>query len=66
MNREVVKELIQSELNPKNLKIELEKILSEPKRSQVLKDYEELRIKLGGSGASKKTAGMIVDDLKGV
>lgn len=66
MNREVVKELIQSELNPKNLKIELEKILSEPKRSQILKDYEELRIKLGGSGASKKTAGMIIDDLKGV
>lgn len=64
MNREVVKELIQSELNTENLKLELNKILTEPKRSQILKDYEELRIKLGGAGASEKTAGMIIDNLK--
>ena len=64
MDREVVKELIQSELSPKNLKIELEKILNEPKRSQILKDYKELREKLGGAGASERTAELIVEDLK--
>ena len=63
MNREVVKELIQNELNPKNLKIELTKILNGPKRSQVLDDYKELRQKLGGSGASERTADLIVNDL---
>jgi len=64
MNREVVKELIQSELNSKNLKSELKKILTEPKRSEILKDYKELREKLGGPGASERTAELIVEDLK--
>ncbi len=64
MDREVVKELIQNELNSKNLKFELEKILTEPKRSQVLNDYKELREKLGGQGASERTAELIVEDLK--
>lgn len=64
MNREVVKELIQSELNTKNLKSELSKILSEPKRSEILNDYKQLREKLGGSGASERTAELIVGDLE--
>lgn len=64
MDKEVVKELIQSELNTKNLKTELTKILTEPKRSQVLNDYRELREKLGGAGASGRTAELIVEDLK--
>ncbi len=63
MDREVVKELIQNELNTKNLKSELEKILTEPKRSQVLNDYKELREKLGGQGASERTAELILGDL---
>ena len=64
MDREVVKELIQQELNTKNLKSELTKILTEPKRSQVLNDYKELREKLGGQGASERTADLIVEDLR--
>jgi lipid-A-disaccharide synthase len=64
MDREVVKELIQNDLNSKNLKIELGKILSEPKRSQILNGYKELRAKLGGAGASERTAELIVEDLK--
>lgn len=64
MDREVVKELIQSELNTRNLKAELNNILTEPKRSQILEDYKELREKLGGSGASSRTAELIVQDLK--
>ena len=63
MDKEVVKELIQQELNTKNLKLELTKILSEPKRSQVLNDYKDLREKLGGQGASERTAELIVGDL---
>lgn len=63
MDREVVKELIQQELNTKNLKSELTKILTEPKRSQVLNDYKELREKLGGQGASERTAELILGDL---
>ena len=64
MNREVVKELIQSELNTKNLKSELSKILKEPKRSEILKDYNDLREKLGGEGASERTAELIIKDLE--
>lgn len=63
MDREVVKELIQQELNTRNLKSELTKILTEPKRSRILNDYKELRQKLGGQGASERTAELIVRDL---
>lgn len=64
MDKEVVKELIQSELNYKNLKSELNLILNAPKRQQILSDYELLRQKLGGSGASERTAELIVEDLQ--
>jgi len=63
MDREVVTELIQQQLNRKNLKTELTKILNEPKRSQILNDYKRLRQKLGGPGASERTAAGIVEDL---
>jgi len=56
----VVKELIQNELNTKNLKKELQKILESKHRAVVLKDYERLEAKLGGAGASLKTAQAIV------
>lgn len=65
MNKEVVKELIQNDLNYNNLKLELEAILNSPKRSQILKDYEDLRQKLGGAGASARTAELILTNLKG-
>jgi lipid-A-disaccharide synthase len=60
MNREVVKELIQNDLNTKNLVEELNKILEGEKRSQILNDYEFLREKLGGKGASEKAAEVIL------
>lgn len=59
MEKEVVKELIQSELNTTNLKIELKKILDTRKREQIFCDYHELEQKLGGHGASQKTAELI-------
>ena len=64
MNREVVKELIQNELTTTNLVTELEKILQGEKRQQILNDYQELRQKLGGSGASANAAEIIVNGMK--
>jgi lipid-A-disaccharide synthase len=60
MDREVVKELIQNDLNTKNLVEELNKIISGEKRIQVLNDYELLRKKLGGKGASDHAAEVIL------
>lgn len=60
MDREVVKELIQDELNQKNLVSELKKILDPGFRTRLLEDYSELRRKLGGTGASAKAASIIL------
>ncbi|RRQ45629.1 lipid-A-disaccharide synthase [Chryseobacterium sp. SC28] len=64
MDKEVVTELIQNDLNTKNLVAELDKILNTEKRNQVLDDYEILRAKLGGSGASQNAAEIIVKGKK--
>ncbi len=60
MDREVVKELIQNELNTGNLVSELKKILETERRFEVFKDYELLREKLGGKGASENAAEIIL------
>ncbi len=60
MNREVVKELIQADLTVRNLKEELEKILRGQAREEQLEAYKELEKKLGGRGASDKTAMLIL------
>lgn len=64
MNREVVKELIQNELTSKQLKQELDKILDPSKRKALLLDYKALKAKLGGVGASRRTAELIVNSFK--
>ena len=64
MDEEVVTELIQEECNPKRIKSELMKILDENHRKQLLKKYDDLEQKLGGIGASEKTAQLIVSALK--
>ena len=56
MDREVVTELIQNELNTKNLITELNKLLNESTRKELLKEYDLLHNNLGGIGASKRTA----------
>lgn len=63
MNKEVVKELIQDELNKKNLTSELNKILEGSKRMEQFEAYYALEKKLGGHGASDKTAEMILENL---
>ena len=64
MDREIVKELIQGDLNETNIKNELDKILNPVSRKKMLDDYEELREKLGGAGASRKLAALMIAYLK--
>ncbi len=66
LDKESVTELIQHEFNKKKLKIALEKILNCEQRTKIFEDYYELEKVLGGRGASKKTAKLIVyESLKG-
>jgi len=64
VEHEIVKELIQEELKANNLKIELEKILSGATRQKVLDGYLLLKDQLGHSGASEKTAKLMVGYLR--
>ncbi|PXX31708.1 lipid-A-disaccharide synthase [Arenibacter sp. ARW7G5Y1] len=61
MDKEVVKELIQGDLNTKNLIEELDKILNGPERKKQFEAYYELEKKLGGKGASEKAASLIME-----
>jgi lipid-A-disaccharide synthase len=63
MDKEVVTELIQDNCTSKNIKIELKKLLEPNYRNQVLENYNELEKQLGGSGASEKTAKLIVRNI---
>ncbi len=65
MNRKVVAELIQQDFNTNNIKQELGKLLYDKEHlAKLSQDYKELKIILGGSGASRKTAQLITEDLK--
>lgn len=61
MDLEVVPELIQHDLNKKNIRVALGAILEGPKREAQLHAYSILREKLGGPGASLKAAQLIVN-----
>ena len=60
MDKPVVTELIQGDLTKKNLEKELDKLSTYTRRYEIVKDYVLLREKLGGEGASEKTAALIV------
>ncbi len=61
MDKLVVKELIQSELNKSNLKEELDILLNDNK--EILKDYDELSDLLNKKGASKNAAQFILKSI---
>jgi lipid-A-disaccharide synthase len=65
MDREVVRELIQRDLNVKQLIREV-KLISEPGeyRDTLLQNYRELYEKLGGEGASALTANQMLKTLR--
>ena len=62
MDQEVVTELIQDDCNSKKIKLELEKVITSSYRTALLANYDLLEKKLGGAGASFKTARLIVSD----
>ncbi|MGX1931190.1 lipid-A-disaccharide synthase [Flagellimonas sp. 2504JD4-2] len=62
MDKEVVKELIQSDLSTENLKKELSKIIGGSERTRILDDYKSLKEKLGGKGASQLAAQLIIEN----
>jgi lipid-A-disaccharide synthase len=64
MDQEVVTELIQENCTTQTIKAELIKILNPENRKILLEKYDLLENKLGGVGASKKTAQLIINDLK--
>ena len=67
MNKPVVKELIQDDLTPENIKKELDLMLGDHKtQRRFLEDYEELKILLGNAGASDNAANIVFSTIKNV
>lgn len=64
MDAPIVTELIQNECNKKRIKTELTLILTTDRRKWMLEQFDALETRLGGIGASQKTAHLIVDNLK--
>lgn len=64
MDAPVVTELIQGDLNTRNLKVELDKLLDPAYRNKLQRDYQALRERLGNEGASRRTAQAIYDSLQ--
>lgn len=65
MGKEVVKELIQADFNEGSVKTELNKMLNDTGyRSAMTANLNELKNKLGGAGASRKTAELMIKYLK--
>ncbi len=66
MGREVVRELIQKDMNANTLRKELERLLNDTAyRAKMLDDLEALREKLGGPGASARVADRVWRILNG-
>jgi lipid-A-disaccharide synthase len=64
MGTETIKELVQYDLNEKNLKRELKAILpGGDKRDKIIADYEVLKTMLGPAGASGRIAQEMVEEL---
>jgi lipid-A-disaccharide synthase len=61
LDRPLVRELIQHELNTENLRAALAYILQDDNADQIREGYAELRAMLGGAGASRRTAQSIIE-----
>lgn len=64
VDRPLVKELIQDQLTPSNLKQTLKELLAPLEREKYQEGYQELRIRLGEAGASARAAKLMVERLK--
>ena len=66
LDREAVKELIQHECNPRNIRDEVGKLLGETsERKKMISDFDELRRLLGEGGASLKVARSLLKTIQG-
>ncbi len=63
MDKLLVRELIQNELNKNNLEVALAEILAPEKSAEIRAGYAELRQRLGDGGASERAARAILDFL---
>jgi len=64
MDKAIVKELVQFDFTVKNLKKELDQILSDQEyREKMIKNYADLNERLGGPGASAKAAELMMNTL---
>jgi lipid-A-disaccharide synthase len=65
MDKLIVKELIQTDFNSKNVSKELEGLLKDGEyRNEMLKNMDDLAETLGGQGASDKAATLMINYLK--
>ncbi|MBL7805832.1 MAG: lipid-A-disaccharide synthase [Saprospiraceae bacterium] len=64
LNRPLVKELIQDNLNRNNLRLALEEILDTQKAAEIRAGYDELRTLLGSGGASERAAKSVLAQAK--
>ncbi len=64
LNRELVKELIQGDFNTDALRENLQALLQDSTRLEMMAGYEELHQRLGQGGASRRTAELMVGYLK--
>ena len=60
MNKEIIKELIQSDCSKNNIVKELKKVLELKNREKLSIEYDQLISMLGQSGSSKRIAKDIV------
>lgn len=64
MDREVVRELIQGDMNVKSVSKELDRLLNDEEYQQKQKNaYVEMQEMLGGMGASQRAAQIVIEDL---
>jgi lipid-A-disaccharide synthase len=61
-NNEVVREIIQDDLNPYSLEREIKRLSKPDVRKKMLKEYEDIRIKLGEGGASDRAASIVLEE----
>lgn len=64
LDKHAVTELIQHDCTPQNIVAELHKIVSGSRRDKMLANYQKIRERLGGEGASFRIAKSMVDELK--
>ncbi len=64
LDRLVVQELVEGDLNERRMISELSALLEPDNRRRILADYDELESRLGGEGASERVAELMIEDLK--